>query len=252
MPACSPMSSRVRVGTSGWEYRHWAGSFYPADLPRDRWLEFYAERFDTVELNNSFYRLPEAETFAGWRRRVPDGFSFAVKASRYLTHIRRLIEPAEPLERLWSRARHLGDRLGPVLYQLPPRWRPNHERLTAFLNAIPRGEPQAIEVRDRRWYGSRLNAELEEAGVALCLHDMAGSAPRPEPVGPFVYVRFHGSGARYGGRYSSQRLTAWAARMTEWSADGCAVWAYFNNDVGGHAVRDADRLRTMLARRGAG
>jgi uncharacterized protein YecE (DUF72 family) len=246
------MGNRVRVGTSGWEYRHWAGSFYPAGVSRDRWLEFYAERFDTVELNNSFYRLPQAETFAGWRRRVPDGFSFAVKASRYLTHIRRLNEPIEPLDRLWSRARRLGDRLGPMLYQLPPRWRPNHERLGAFLEALPRTEPQAIELRDRRWYGTRLEAQLEGAGVALCLHDMAGSATRPEPVGPFVYIRFHGSGARYGGRYSSQRLSAWAARISEWSGAGCAVWAYFNNDIGGHAVRDADRLRTFLARRGAG
>ncbi|MGH2384056.1 MAG: DUF72 domain-containing protein, partial [Candidatus Limnocylindria bacterium] len=179
-------------------------------MPRERWLEFYAGQFDTVELNNSFYRLPEAATFKAWARRVPDGFTFAVKASRYLTHLRRLREPEEPLERLWTRARNLGDHLGPMLYQLPPRWRPNHDRLVEFLGSLPRGEPQAIEVRDRRWYGSRLSALLEDARVGLCLHDMAGSTPRPTRVGPLVYVRFHGSGARYGGRYSSQRLTAWA------------------------------------------
>jgi uncharacterized protein YecE (DUF72 family) len=244
------MSNLVRVGTSGWEYRDWAGRFYPSALPRDRWLEFYASHFDTVELNNSFYRLPEADTFAGWARRVPDRFVFAVKASRYLTHRRKLREPQDPLERLWTRARRLGDRLGPVLYQLPPRWRPNPERLAAFLQALP-SRPQAIEIRDRRWYGARLSAALEDAGVALCLHDMPGSAPRPEPVGPFVYVRFHGSGAKYGGRYTSQRLTAWAARMTAWAATGLSVWAYFNNDIDGHAIRDADRLRSLLARRGA-
>lgn len=245
------MSNLVRVGTSGWEYRHWAGSFYPSDLPRDRWLEFYARHFDTVELNNSFYRLPRPDTFAGWARRAPEGFVFAVKASRYLTHLRRLREPQEPLERLWSRARRLGDRLGPVLYQLPPRWRPNPERLAAFLQALPKEEPQAIEIRDPRWYGARLSAGLEAAGVALCLHDMAGSEPRPKPVGPFVYVRFHGSGAKYGGRYTSQRLTAWASRMTAWAASGLPVWAYFNNDIDGHAIRDADRLRSLLTRRGA-
>lgn len=244
------MAKLVRVGTSGWEYRHWAGRFYPAELPRRRWLEFYASRFDTVELNNSFYRLPDADTFDGWRHRVPDGFTFAVKASRYLTHLRRLRDPAEPLERLWSRARHLEDRLGPVLYQLPPNWRPNHERLATFLSALPRDHAQAIEVRDRRWYGRRLTAALDDAGIALCLHDMAGSATRPERVGPLVYVRFHGSGEKYGGSYPSQRLTAWAGRMSAWAHAGWPVWAYFNNDIGGHAVRDADRLRTMLARRG--
>ena len=245
------MANRARIGTSGWEYRHWAGSFYPERQPRDRWLEFYAEFFDTVELNNSFYRLPEAATFAAWARRVPDGFAFAVKASRYLTHVRRLKEPAEPLERFWTRAVRLGDRLGPVLYQLPPRWRPDFERLAAFLDTLPHGRRQALEIRDPRWYGRQLTMQLADAGVALCLHDMESSAAPAAPVGPFVYLRFHGSGARYGGRYSSQRLTAWASRITDWVASGLAVWAYFNNDIGGHAVRDADRLRAMVSRRGA-
>lgn len=244
------MNAGVRIGTSGWEYAHWRGGFYPADLPRERWLERYVTEFDTVELNNSFYRLPAAETFSGWARRVPDGFAFAVKASRYLTHIRRLREPEEPLERLWTRARRLGDRLGPILYQLPPRWKPNEERLDAFLAALPRGHPQAIEFRDRRWYRPATTMALEGAGVALCLHDMPGSATKPTPVGPFAYVRFHGSGERYGGAYTSQRLAAWATRMSEWAAAGMAVWAYFNNDIGGHAVRDADRLRRFVTRRG--
>jgi uncharacterized protein YecE (DUF72 family) len=244
------MTSLVRVGTSGWDYRDWASRFYPRDLPRDRWLEFYAREFDTVELNNSFYRLPDADAFTTWARRVPDGFSFAVKASRYLTHVRRLLEPTEPLHRLWSRARCLGEHLGPVLYQLPPRWRPNPERLARFLEALPDGHPQALEIRDPRWYGRWLVSRLESAGVALCLHDMVGSAPRPEPIGPFVYVRFHGSGIRYGGRYTPQRLAAWASRMAEWAASGSPVWAYFNNDFDGHAIRDAERLRSMLMRRG--
>jgi uncharacterized protein YecE (DUF72 family) len=243
------MSAPVRIGTSGWEYPHWVGPFYPHDLPRERRLEFYADRFDTVELNNSFYRLPDADVFDGWAARVPASFAFAVKASRYLTHVRRLRDPAEPLERFWSRARRLRRRLGPVLYQLPPRWRPNLERLDAFLRAIPPRHAQAVEIRDRRWYGRDLDAALERAGVALCVHDMEGSAPPPAPVGPFVYLRFHGAGARYGGRYSSQRLSAWADRIAGWAADGWPVWAYFNNDVGGHAVTDAARLRAMVERR---
>jgi uncharacterized protein YecE (DUF72 family) len=249
VPTATPMTAQVRIGTSGWEYRHWAGRFYPTDVPRDRWLEFYAARFDTVELNNSFYRLPPAEVFAGWSRRVPTEFVFAVKASRYLTHVRRLREPGEPIDRLWTRARRLGPRLGPVLYQLPPRWRPNLERLDAFLDAIPSGAPQALEIRDRRWYGPELARRLEDAGVGLCLHDMEGSASAPVPVGPLAYVRFHGAGARYGGRYSGQRLAAWADRIAAWAVAGLPVWAYFNNDVGGHAVVDAQRLREMVARR---
>ena len=244
------MRAQVRIGTSGWEYRHWVGDFYPRKLARDRRLEYYADRFDTVELNNSFYRLPDAGVFAAWSRRVPNGFAFAVKASRYLTHTRRLREPEEGVARLWSRAERLGRHLGPMLYQLPPRWRPNHERLAAFLAILPPDRPQAIEIRDGRWYGPELTALLDDAGIALCLHDMPGSAPAPSRVGPLVYVRFHGAGERYGGTYSAQRLTAWAERIGIWTDAGWPVWAYFNNDIGGHAIRDAERLRSLLQRRG--
>ena len=241
-------NATVRIGSSGWEYKHWAGRFYSRDLSRDRWLEHYAAEFDTVELNNSFYRLPDADQFAAWGRRVPKDFAFAVKASRYLTHLKRLRDPKEPLARLWSRARRLGRRLGPMLYQLPPRWTPDHERLGAFLDAVP-PHPQAVEFRDRRWYGNPTFDLLERADVALCLHDMPGSATEPRPIGPLVYVRFHGAGARYGGSYSSQRLSAWADRMAGWAREGLPVWVYFNNDAAGHAVRDADRLRSFVDRR---
>ena len=242
------MIGTFRIGTSGWEYRHWAGRFYPRDVPRDRWLEHYATEFDTVELNNSFYRLPDAEQFARWGRRVPSGFRFAVKASRYLTHIKRLRAPEEPMERFWIRARHLGPRLGPVLYQLPPRWTPDLDRLGAFLRVVPT-EPQAIEFRDRRWYAASTFELLDGAGVGLCLHDMPGAETPPRPIGPLVYVRFHGAGAKYGGSYSSQRLSAWADRIAHWALDGTPVWAYFNNDAAANAVGDAQRLRALVARR---
>lgn len=239
----------IRIGTSGWEYEHWRGRFYPDDLPRDRWLEFYAERFDTVELNASFYRLPAPATFGAWARRVPDRFTLAVKASRYLTHVRRLREPREPLERLWSRAARLDRHLGPMLYQLPPRWLPNVGRLRSFLDAVPPDRDQALEIRDRRWYRGDVLSALRASPVSLCLHDMPGSETEPQPVGRIVYVRFHGAGQRYGGAYSPQRLSAWADRMVAWASAGLPVWAYFNNDTGGHAVVDADRLRAMVERR---
>jgi uncharacterized protein YecE (DUF72 family) len=241
--------ARVRVGCSGWQYRHWRGAFYPRELAQDRWLDFYVERFDTVELNNSFYRLPDADAFDAWRRRLPPGFLMAVKASRYLTHLKRLREAREPLHRLWSRASRLGPRLGPMLYQLPPRWGRNVERLRAFA-AIAPSHRQAMEFRDRSWYHADVYDVLADAGIALCLHDMAGSASPCQPIGPFVYLRLHGSGARYGGRYSSQQLTAWAERLARWAHNGIDAYVYFNNDIGGHAVRDADRLREMLRRRG--
>ncbi len=164
--------------------------------------------------------------------------------------MKRLREPAEPLERLWSRASRLGERFGPVLYQLPPRWKPNLDRLEAFVKAIPGEHPQAIEMRDERWYEAEIMSVLRRTGVALCLHDMAGSAAQPQPVGPFVYLRFHGAGERYGGRYSSAALSTWAGRIAGWAGDGLPVWAYFNNDIGGHAVRDAARLRELVSRRG--
>lgn len=246
VPIRGSVSAAVRVGTSGWQYRHWAGDFYPAELPTSEWLAYYVERFDTVELNASFYRLPRAEAFAAWGRRVPDGFRFAVKASRYLTHVKRLKDPDEPLDRFWTRVRRLGDRCGPVLYQLPPHWRPDWQRLDAFLAAIPRGPWQAIEIRDARWYGEELERRLEAAGVTLCLHDMEGSAWSGEPIGPFGYVRFHGAGAKYGGRYPDDILRGWADRLATWARRGQSVWVYFNNDIGGHAPRDATRLRGFV------
>jgi uncharacterized protein YecE (DUF72 family) len=242
------MAVRIRIGCSGWEYAHWRGDFYPTGLPRRAWLERYAEVFNTVELNNSFYRLPTVDAFAAWARQVPDGFAMAVKASRYLTHFKRLREPKEPIERLWARARQLGDRLGPVLYQLPPRWRRNRERLETFLAALPAGRDQAIEFRDPSWYHDEIHELLVRYRVALCLHDMVGSATATQPVGPFVYVRFHGSGPRYGGRYPSRALEGWANQLVGWAADGRPAWVYFNNDVGGHAPRDALRLREAVSR----
>jgi uncharacterized protein YecE (DUF72 family) len=237
----------IRIGCSGWQYRHWRGRFYPRDLPTDDWLAHYARRFDTVELNNSFYRLPEADTFAAWGRRVPDNFLFAVKASRYLTHLKRLREPSEPLNRLWSRATKLGDHLGPMLYQLPPRWQRDVDRLRSFVAGLPPHRLHAIEFREPSWYDRDVYDLLADAGVALCLHDMPGSATRPEPIGPFVYVRFHGATAKYRGGYSPQQLRSWAERLAGWAEEGKPCFAYFNNDIGGHAPNDAGRLREMVS-----
>jgi uncharacterized protein YecE (DUF72 family) len=241
-------TGRIRIGCSGWEYRHWRGDFYPRGLPPSRWLEHYAVAFETVELNGTFYRLPEATTFDRWRSRAPRGFRYAVKASRYLTHIKRLRDPTEPLERLWSRADHLEDRLGPMLYQLPPHWRRNVERLEAFCAALPVGRSHAMEFRDPTWHHPDVYRVLVQYRVALCLHDMPDAGAPDEPVGPFVYVRFHGRGGHYAGSYAPQTIGAWARRLADWAAEGRDAWVYFNNDLGGHAPRDAVRLREAIER----
>ncbi len=238
--------ARFRVGCSGWQYRHWRGELYPPDLPASRWFDFYASRFDTVEINNSFYRLPEATVFDAWCARAPAGFLYAVKASRYLTHNKKLKDPKEPLERFFDRASHLQTKLGPVLFQLPPGWKVNLERLSGFLELLPRRARHVIEFREASWYAPVVLEALDRRGVSLCLHDMPGSAPERVALGPFAYVRFHGFDEKYGGRYSDERLADWAAWLAAQLRAGRDVYAYFNNDVGGHAPRDAERLRQML------
>ena len=236
------------VGCSGWQYPHWRGSFYPAKLPAARWLEHYAASFSTVEINNTFYRLQEAATFRSWAKRTPPGFVFAVKASRFLTHMKKLKDPEGPLELFFSRARALGRKLGPVLYQLPPRWPLKRDRLEQFLDALPPRRRHTLEFRDASWYdAASVYPLLERHRVALCLHDMNGSASGRLAVGPFVYVRFHGP-SRYRDGYTDAALTPWADWLAARIHGGVPVFVYFNNDLGGHAPRDAIRLREMIER----
>jgi uncharacterized protein YecE (DUF72 family) len=237
----------ARIGCSGWQYKHWRENFYPTQLPQSRWFDYYATQFDTVEINNTFYRLPEKTTFAAWEKRAPRGFLYAVKASRYLTHMKKLKDPAEPLHRLFARAQPLGRTFGPVLYQLPPNWQVDLPRFTEFLRRLPRRRQHAIEFRDPTWYCAEVYALLTRFGVALCLHDMAGSATGRMAIGPFVYVRFHGP-QKYNGRYDDRVPEEWGSWIAAQMRDGRPAFAYFNNDIGGHAPRDAIRLRNAIAR----
>src|SRR5688572_14810227 len=191
-----PAPGGVRIGCSGWQYKHWRGDFYSTEVAQAKWLEHYATEFDTVEINNSFYRLPEASTFARWAERVPAGFVYAVKASRFLTHMKKLKDPEEPIERLFSRMRALGRHLGPVLYQLPPGFRLDMTRLEHFLQALPRNVRHVIEFRDPSWYADAVYEAMQRHGASLCLHDMKGSATGRLRAGPIVYVRFHGPTGR--------------------------------------------------------
>jgi uncharacterized protein YecE (DUF72 family) len=237
---------RIWIGTSGWHYKHWIGDFYPARFPPTKMLARYVKEFSTVEINNSFYRLPNEKTFRAWGQQVPSGFLFAVKASRFISHIKKLKDAADAVNLLLERSAALRNALGPILFQLPPQWKLNIERLGEFLSVLPDGHQFAMEFREPSWCTDSVYELLRGRNVALCLHDWMGM-PWPEEItADFTYIRFHGSGQRYGGRYPDQALRIWADRIRDWKDRLSQVFVYFNNDTGGHAIRDARRLREML------
>ena len=238
------MDRQIRVGTSGWTYPHWRNIFYPLACQKSRWLEYYAEHFDTVELNATFYRLPKTKTVEGWKRRTPDFFLWAVKASKYITHTKRLTEPTEPLERFYATALALEEKLGPILFQLPPSLPFDEERFTDFCRCLRPSHRHALEVRHPSWISDRLFAILEEHNMAFCISDTAGRYPCHEAVtADFLYVRLHGSKKLYASDYSEEELQAWAQKIRQWGKD---TYLYFDNDFGGYAVRNAKRLKEIL------
>lgn len=239
------MTGKIRIGASGWNYRHWRGLFYPDRLAMKHWFAHYAAAFDTVEINNSHYRLPEATVFAAWRNAAPPGFVYAVKASRFLTHHKKLKDPDEPIERLLTRARHLGPTLGPLLYQLPPRWRLDLGRLRAFVERLPGDVTHVMEFRDPTWLVDPVFALLDEHRIGFCTHDMPGFDVPRLATGPVAYVRFHGATGKYVGRYPEAVLVDWLGWMRGQAERGRPVFTYFNNDIHGHAIEDALALKRL-------
>ncbi len=237
---------QIRIGCSGWNYRHWRERFYPKGLPQRRWFAFYAEHFDTVEINNSFYRLPPPTTFDKWRMQAPSGFCYAIKANRYITQAKKLLDPEEPLNRMMKAVRHLKSRLGPILFQLPPNLGLNLERLEQFLEALPEDATSVFEFRNRSWYVPETCDLLDRFRASFCVHDMTGLETERIAVGPIAYVRFHGGEGKYWGRYSDEALLGWADWMIEQAKKGRPVWAYFNNDIDAHAIHDAQTLKSMV------
>jgi uncharacterized protein YecE (DUF72 family) len=237
----------IRVGTSGWQYRDWRDRFYPPRLPQREWLRHFATRFPTVEVNNSFYRLPESSTFERWRDETPEGFVVAVKASRYITHIRRLRDARDPVELFWSRARLLRQKLGPVLFQLPPRFRADVGLLAEFLRVVPRPILAAFEFRDPSWQADEVYGTLDRAGAAWVIPDWPGAREPIVVTGGWSYLRFH-QGRHGRSDYTREKLRRWADRLAELPSS--ETWVYFNNDQGGAAVRDAATFMELLERRG--
>ncbi len=235
----------IRIGTSGWVYKHWRDVFYLPDLPARAWFAFYAREFSTVEINNSFYRLPSPEMFDAWRKQAPPDFLYAVKASRYITHMKKLKDPEEALREFLARAYRLEETLGPILYQLPPHWRVNLERLEAFLALLPPGYRHVIEFRDATWLIEPVFRLMERYHVAHCLHDMRPLDIPLRITAPPVYIRFHGD-IHYEGDYSNTVLETWAQRIAGWNAQHLDVFAYFNNDPHGYAIKNARTLKEIL------
>jgi uncharacterized protein YecE (DUF72 family) len=239
------MRAMLYVGTSGWHYPHWQGPFYPENLPGKDWLAYYAGRLSTVEINNSFYRLPAAATFRDWQAGTPPGFLFAVKASRYITHMKKLKDPEEPLATFLERADGLGDKLGPILFQLPPNWRLNLDRLRSFLEALPGGYRFAFEFRDPSWFDEQVYELLVAHQAAFCIYELGGLLSPREVTAGWAYVRLHGPGGAYRGKYDVQALAGWMGAFSTWMRQGKDVYCYFDNDQAGYAVQNALALQAM-------
>ncbi|HKC19387.1 MAG TPA: DUF72 domain-containing protein [Candidatus Dormibacteraeota bacterium] len=238
------------VGTSGWQYAHWRRVFYPERMPQRAWLPFFAQRFQTVEVNNTFYNLPEKSVFEHWRLNTPNDFCFAVKMSRYLTHLKRLHEPEEPVKRFMERAHALGPKLGPILIQLPPRFRANLTLLDATLGLFEPSVRVAVEFRDESWFTTETRQLLEGHRAALCLAD---SPRREQPswrTADWGFVRFHeGLGAQRPG-YRRDVLERWVRTIADMWAAREDVYVYFNNDTAGYAIKDATTFAELATTAG--
>lgn len=236
----------IHVGTSGWHYKHWKGTFYPEDTADKNQFSVYIKTFTTVELNNSFYRLPDAGTFAAWRKTAPDDFIFAVKGSRYISHMKKFQDTTAALQSLLEHASFLKEKLGPVLFQLPPKWNVNTERLEAFLKQLPKGFRFTFEFRNITWYTDEVYALLRTYNAAFCIYELDHHLSPLELTADFVYVRLHGPQGKYQGSYSKKQLNSWAKRCKTWQAAGKEVFIYFDNDQEGYAAFNAQTLQELL------
>ena len=243
--------SNLFIGTSGWSYKHWSGIFYPEGIKPAKYLEYYLTRFDCVELNASFYHLPRKATVEGWVRRTPDTFVFCPKMSRYITHLRRLTNTESSLKNFFSVFEPMNDRLGPVLIQLPPGLKYDAVLIKEFVDMLKKQYGQfqyAIEVRHKSWIGDGFFSLLEEYGMSFVIADSGNRYPYYEAITTnFVYMRFHGNEKLYASDYQEWELREYADKISSWMKKGKEVWAFFNNDYGGYAVKNAQKLRDLVA-----
>jgi uncharacterized protein YecE (DUF72 family) len=240
----------IHIGTSGWHYKHWIGRYYPDSIKPAQMLEFYLRDFDTVELNNTFYQLPKEESFDHWRDSTPDGFLFAVKGSRFLTHMIKLKDAERGLVNFLPRAERLGDKLGPILWQLPPRWNVNAERLESFLQLLPPEHRYAFELRNETWMCEEVYDVLRRYNAAFCIYELAGYRSPIVLTADWTYIRLHGPTAfKYQGSYSEAQLVEWADRMKSWRRKLDSQYVYFDNDDSAYAVENALTLKKLTGSR---
>lgn len=236
----------IRIGTSGWQYRHWKKRFYPEKLPRSDWLSHYASVFPSVEVNASFYKLPEGADIHRWCESTPADFRFSVKAPRGITHFKKLKNCESLLQTLLGRLAAFGNRLGPVLFQLPPNWRCNTRRLAEFLGMLPREKSFAFEFRDPSWHCEAVYALLAEHDAAFCIYDLDGTRTPPVAPARLVYVRLHGPRSAYTGNYRAPALRTWAGQALGWQRENKDVYVYFDNDALAYSAKNARRMLRMM------
>jgi uncharacterized protein YecE (DUF72 family) len=234
----------IHVGTSGWHYKHWIGPFYPPKTRAAEMLAYYAKHFDIVELNNTFYKLPTEEAVISWRDSTPPNFRFAMKGSRFLTHMKKLADTGRGIDRFFSCAELLDKKLGPIVFQLPPKWTVNVERLRDFLAALPRGHRYAFEFRNETWNDKAVLDVLRKFNAAYCIFELSGFRSPLEITADFTYIRLHGPDGAYQGSYDDRSLRAWARRLREWNLRESYV--FFDNDQAGYAAINALRLKALL------
>jgi uncharacterized protein YecE (DUF72 family) len=233
---------KIYIGTSGWHYKHWLGTFYPAGTKSNQQFEFYKRIFKTVEINNSFYRLPSPETFQCWYDQTDNHFLFSVKASRFITHMKKLMDPKESTQKFFANVKILKEKLGPILFQLPPSWKVNRDRLEEFLENLPDRNRYVFEFRNTTWYSEEIYRLLQKFNCAFCIYELAGHQSPVDITADFVYVRLHGPGDKYQGSYNEEQLSDWARQCKQWQNQGLDVFVYFDNDQNGYAAFNAQSL----------
>jgi len=240
------MKGKIYIGTSGWHYKHWVGTFYPEGTKDSEQLSYYLKFFKTVEINNSFYRLPPPETFKNWKNAVPGDFTFAVKGSRYISHMKKLNVERGNIEIFFKSVRRLREKLGPILFQLPPKWKINTTRLAYFLRMLPKKHRFAFEFRNQTWYHEDIYQLLRKYNCSFCIYELEHHLSPVLTTADFVYVRLHGPDGKYAGSYSNRELKEWATRCRSWQSNGKDVYLYFDNDQLGYAAFNAKTLQKFI------
>jgi len=233
---------KIFIGTSGWMYDHWKGNFYPKNLSKDKMLKYYSTQFRTVEINNTFYKLPKKNTVINWYQKSEDNFLFSVKANRYITHMKNLKDCEEPISNSLKKIKNLKEKLGPILFQLPPQWHKNYSRLKNFLDVLNEDFLYVIELRHPSWFTEEIFQLLRDKNVSLCIHDITGDFTPQKITADFIYIRFHGPEGNYHKKYSNNEISIWTEKIFKWYNENITIFVYFNNDAYGRSTENASEM----------